>query len=510
MMNMKKIVQLEEMEQIIAELKIKGFKIVHCHGVYDLLHPGHIKHFEAAKRFGDVLVVTITADKFVNKGPGRPVFNETIRSESIAALESVDYVAINFNPYATTAIEAIKPDFYVKGQDYSKLEDDFTKGIYIEKDKTEEFGGQLVFTNEIQFSSSKLINTFYSGQNDDFKQYLLAVKERFSFNKVLADIDSLANLTVTVIGEIIIDEYQFVMPLGKSAKSATITARLLNKEVYAGGVLAVANHVADFVKEVHVITFLGSDNKEYYLDTIRPIMKPNVRLDFIELSDRPTILKKRYIDTVYKKHKLLELVDINDSPLDKNAKTEVCEKIAAASKISDLLIVSDFGHGFIDRELATYIESLKLFVALNTQTNSSNFGFNLLTKYKKCNYFAIDKNEAKLATHNKQDDEEKLMRSLIKKMGCHLAAITLGTEGCIVGKGENYARSPVFTTEIVDTIGAGDAFLSITSLLAFKNTEIDEIAFIGNAVGAMAVRIMGNKSFIGKVSLLKYIKTLLV
>ena len=106
----------------------------------------------------DILIVTLTEDQYVNKGPGRPIFNEVLRAESIAALEVVDYVAINRHPLAITAIEAIKPDFYVKGQEYKKAEDDLTGGIRTKRIKVEETGGKLVFTEEIVFSSSKLIN----------------------------------------------------------------------------------------------------------------------------------------------------------------------------------------------------------------------------------------------------------------------------------------------------------------------------------------------------------------
>src|SRR3989338_2117378 len=110
-----KIVQIEELSKLIQDLKTKRKKIVHCHGCFDLMHPGHIKHFQAAKKMGDILIVTITPDKYVDKGPCRPVFNETLRAESIAALECVDYVSINKWPTAEEALRLLKPDIYVKG-----------------------------------------------------------------------------------------------------------------------------------------------------------------------------------------------------------------------------------------------------------------------------------------------------------------------------------------------------------------------------------------------------------
>ena len=109
-----KVKTLAELATITVQLRAAGKTVAHCHGVFDLVHPGHIRHFEAASRLGDVLIVTVTRDEFVNKGPGRPVFPEQLRAESIAALGCVDYVAINKWPTAVETIALIKPDVYVK------------------------------------------------------------------------------------------------------------------------------------------------------------------------------------------------------------------------------------------------------------------------------------------------------------------------------------------------------------------------------------------------------------
>ena len=118
-----KIKTLEALPKIIVDLKQQGKVVVHCHGVFDLVHPGHIRHFEEAKRQGDVLVVTLTPDEYVNKGPGRPVFQERLRAESLAALQVVDYVAINQWPTAVETILMLRPDVYVKGGEYANQKD---------------------------------------------------------------------------------------------------------------------------------------------------------------------------------------------------------------------------------------------------------------------------------------------------------------------------------------------------------------------------------------------------
>ena len=152
-----KIIELEKLERTIRGLKSGGRRVVHCHGCFDLMHPGHIKYFQAAKDMGDVLVVTVTPDVFVDKGPDRPVFNQGLRVDSIAALECVDYVAINKWPTAEEALRLLRPDIYVKGQEFENLEDKTGK-IQKECEVVKEIGAVLRFTHEIVFSSTELLN----------------------------------------------------------------------------------------------------------------------------------------------------------------------------------------------------------------------------------------------------------------------------------------------------------------------------------------------------------------
>ena len=155
-----KILEMSEVASRIALHKSEGKTIVHCHGCFDLMHPGHIKYFQAARTMGDVLVVTLSPDRFVDKGPDRPVFNEDLRAESIAALECVDYVAINKWPTAEETLRLIRPDIYVKGQEFENMEDKTGK-IQKEVEVIKEIGVKIRFTHEIVFSSTKLINQYF-------------------------------------------------------------------------------------------------------------------------------------------------------------------------------------------------------------------------------------------------------------------------------------------------------------------------------------------------------------
>jgi len=509
-MTSKKIIPFEKLSTLSSEIKAQNKKIVLCHVVFDLLHPGHFKHFEAARKFGDVLFVTITEDKHVNKGPGRPVFDQKTRAETLAAIQFVDYVAINRNPLSITAIEAIKPDYYVKGQDYKNDKEDITGGIIQERNKVEEFGGKLVFTEEVQFSSTRLINRHLDFTKDEVKKYLNRIRGVTSFDKLKKDFDRISKFKVLVIGDIIIDEYTFVDPMGKASKSATITAKKLDSELYAGGVLAIANHISNFVSEVNLVSAHGINFGKNYFEFIKSKLNKNIKFNSTFCNDRPTVLKRRYLDKIFK-NKLFEIIEIEDKPLHISEKEELKKQTRDLFNKYDLVVISDFGHGLIDAEIIDYLVSQNVFISVNVQTNSANRGFNLLTKYPRCNYFAIDENECRLATADKYSDVNLLFQKLVKKTHAEIAAITLGVKGSMVTDVSTNKPeiAPVLSDEILDTIGAGDAYLSVTSLMAKNGNSPEEIAFVGNAVGAMAVKILGNESFIEKIPLMKYLKTLL-
>src|SRR5213078_590820 len=185
-------------------LRAEGHKVILAHGTFDLLHIGHVRHLHAARRHGDVLIVTITADAFVNKGPGRPVFPEGLRSEMLASLAVVDFVGIVEAPDALPAIRAIRPDVYVKGQDYRNPEGDITGKIVAEREAVEEHDGSLVFTEEITYSSTGLINQHLTIFDPHIREHLLGLRENGIAQQIADLMQRVAGLRVLVVGEAIV------------------------------------------------------------------------------------------------------------------------------------------------------------------------------------------------------------------------------------------------------------------------------------------------------------------
>ncbi len=151
-----KVFSLDLLSKIAAELREAGKRIVLAHGVFDLPHVAHLEHLRAAKALGDALFVTVTADRFVNKGAGRPLFEARWRAVAMAAVGCVDYVAVNYAETAVNAIWEIKPNLYVKGGEYRNRVN-WSDGLIAEVETVEAIGGSLAFTDGPEFHSTELI-----------------------------------------------------------------------------------------------------------------------------------------------------------------------------------------------------------------------------------------------------------------------------------------------------------------------------------------------------------------
>ena len=180
-----KIVNINNIGKLGKNFKIKNKKIVLCHGVFDLLHIGHLKHFNSAKKFGDKLIVSITPDIYVSKGPGRPIFNQNLRAEFLSNLSVVDFVVINDRATSTNIINDLKPNIYCKGSDYKNHKEDLTGQIKNELNALKKVGGQIKYTNELTNSSSKIINNYFEQFSKKQKNISSIKKTKVNIEKFL-------------------------------------------------------------------------------------------------------------------------------------------------------------------------------------------------------------------------------------------------------------------------------------------------------------------------------------
>ncbi len=502
-----KVHSLEDLTVQLNRLRSEGKKIVQCHGCFDLLHAGHLKHFESAKKEGDILVVTVTSDRFVNKGPGRPVFPHQIRAETLAALHIVDYVAVCDSPSAVQVIDLLRSDVFVKGKNYADKCNDETTNTFEEKQAVERNGGRMYFTPETVFGSSSLLNQHFDLYPREMQLFLEDFRKRYTSDDIVKALDGIRGLKVLVVGDAVVDEYHYVSPMGRTSKSNIVASRFLSDESFAGGIFACANHVAGFCDDVHLVTCLGlRDTKEDY---IRRNLKPNIKTSFVYRADCPTTVKRRYVDRG-NLSKLFEVYFFEDAPMPDEAEDQMVSVLEKLLPEYDVVISLDYAHGFLSQRTINLLAERSKFLAVNTQTNAANIGYNPVVKYPRADYVCIDEPELRLATRDRFGAIEPLLTAVTEKLKSSKGVVTRGHRGCLVTEvGKGLAHIPVMSQKIVDTVGAGDAFLAITAPCVASGLPMELVGFIGNAVGAKAVTIVGNRESVEPESLIQTIKALM-
>jgi len=502
-----KVMDLDELGALLADLKAQGKSIVHCHGVFDLLHIGHIRHFTEAKTYGDVLVVTLTPDRYVRKGSHRPVFTEKLRAEAIAALGEVDYVAVNRWPVAVEAIQLLKPDFYVKGPDYRDMNSDRTGGINEEAEAVAQVGGRLVCTDDITFSSSSLINRHADVFPSETRQFLDSIRKRHGTDGVLRYLLGARDLKVLTVGETIIDEYQYCDAIGKSSKEPTLAVRLNSVERSAGGILAVARHVKGFAAKVTLVSSLGDPGP---LDEfVQSQVGPEVESVLLRREGVPTFVKRRLVERYYS-HKLLEIYEMEDRTATEDEDRDLCGRLEELVPEHDLVLVVDYGHGMLSRKAVELLSEKARFLAVNTQANAGNLGFHTISKYPRADHVSLTEVEIRLDARDRNCALEDLTERLASRTGARLVTVTQGTRGALCyDRANGFVRVPALATRVVDRVGAGDAFLSLAALCAAQGAPADIAGFFGAMAAAHAVAGVGNKESVDSLTLERHIESLL-
>lgn len=474
----RKILTVPELSGLRQQLRDKT--IVLCHGAFDLVHMGHLLHFEEAASLGDVLVVTITADKHITKK--RSVsFSEEYRARQVAALEIVDYVAVVNEPSAAAAIESLHPDVYVKGSEYSNLLLDKTANIFREKNLVESYGGRVHFTTGETFSSTKLsyflqASPEASQANPLLRNEKVIFRDLSSLHFTLEELKSFlvkaGDLRVGLLGETIVDEWVDITVTNLSQKSRCVagqeTARI--RQVGATGIIAL--HLSSFVK--HVDCFTNSTLGEVPANvTVRPLTNgPLIKTRFVDRDSGLPLFESKVLDLPNVSR---DLPDFDDY---------------------DVVLIADFGHGLLDAKAINQriARKKRAFVAAMAQVNSSNYGYNLPVKYVGADYYSLNRTEGELSLHEKGLAPAELADRMAALLRCEMLSVTDGKEGVVVKTGKDVYRLPTLSTSVVDTIGCGDAYFALSSVGAAVGLPARLVALIGSIGAAAMTRRRCNES----------------
>jgi rfaE bifunctional protein kinase chain/domain/rfaE bifunctional protein nucleotidyltransferase chain/domain len=502
-----KILSIEAAANTAERLHKENKTIVLCHGVFDMVHPGHISHFRAARREGDVVVVSITPDRFVNKGPGRPMFNQKLRAENIAALEMVDYVAINEHPTAVEMIAAIKPNVYVKGNEYAEPKNDATGKIVEEQEAVCAVGGRMHFTDEVTFSSSSIINQHLNIFPEETELWLRKFRGKYCASEIDCILQSVSDLKVLVVGEAIIDEYVYCEGMGKSTKDPILAFLYKSEETYAGGSLAVANHLSGFCANVGILSVLGEHDRreEFVLNSLAD----NIQTFFVTNGAAPTIHKRRFVDS-HTSAKMFELYVMDDQPVADETQKKCVVKLSDIIADYDVVLVVDYGHGMMTPAMIDVLTQKAKFLAVNTQANSGNRGFNTISRYKRADYVCLNGQEVELETRRRNISYRDQIKMVADKIDCANFTVTLGRSGTLHYRRDGeFTETPALATRVVDRVGAGDAVVAATSLLVANKAPWDIVGFIANLVGAQMVGDLGNRTTVSLTSIANHVKAIM-
>lgn len=336
--------------------------------------------------------------------------------------------------------------------------------------------------------------------------YLEKFSRRFSFDKIIGYLEQLRNLRILVIGEAIIDEYHFGRSIGKAAKEPIIALQSIKKEVYAGGSLAIANHLADFCNEVGLLAMVGGRDSQ--LAFIRKNLKNNIKLFPLRKNNSPTVVKTRFLESS-PLQKLLEFYTMDDSGLNQRQSQAIISMLRSLLPKYDTVICADFGHGMLDEKARGLLMQKSKFLALTAQINAGNFGYHTVSKYPRADFVCVDERELRLETQKRDGNLKEIMKEIIKRLDYRFLILTRGEAGCFaLQKNKQIIYVPSLSYRQVDRVGAGDAFLSISGALLSIGVPLEVVGLVGNAAGALAINIVGNKKSITKRGLYNFIEKL--
>ena len=318
-------------------------------------------------------------------------------------------------------------------------------------------------------------------------------------------VESFEDLKVLVIGDTIFDRYAYVSVQGLTSKNRIISGRYLNEESQCGGALAVMRHVLQFCPQTRFISVVGTE--DWVEPELSKVIDPSHDCVLREPSFT-TIIKQRFVEPLSEGKELSKLFSVNyidAEPPSEKVLQSLHDRIADEIAKADVVLVTDFGHGMMQPAIRDLVQDQSPYLCLNCQTNSNNHGFNIISRqYRKAHSFTLDKQELLLSCGHRHVDFAAEIDKLRQFLSAEYGWLTRGPVETIGNRnGDDVSFCPPLEREVIDTIGAGDAFFSVAALAAVRQLPSKMATFIGQLAGAQAVRIVGNVQSISKDVLLK-------
>jgi rfaE bifunctional protein kinase chain/domain/rfaE bifunctional protein nucleotidyltransferase chain/domain len=469
--------------------------LVHCHGCFDVVHPGHIHHLQHARSLGDVLVVSISSDSYVNKGFDRPLIPDDLRAASLAALECVDFVHVNEHPTAVELLDELRPDVYVKGREYEQNHD---PRFLAEREAVLRHGGRVVFSSgDVVYSSTALIGQMPGAQQfRDEKLHRFCQRFELSSASLRAMLQRIRGQRVLVIGDYILDRYHFCDASGIAGEGPMMALRAMENRDYDGGAAVVAMHLLGLGASPTLVTALSDDETSKQAELRLRAAGANVSAI---RNRRQVVQKHRYL---VDESKLFKVDEGATAPLDSRDEQQLAETIFAAAQSASAVIFADFGYGLITGGLLERImPPLRATVPVITADVSGRQG-NLM-QFRSVDLLCPTEREVRETLHDFSSGLGAVVANLLNATDAKQAIITLGKQGLVTfdwPKGSAQASGhrlrseyvPALSSRTVDPLGCGDALLATASLTLAAGGSLQAAAFLGSLAAAVEVESLGN------------------
>ncbi len=487
-----KIKTSEELAKILGKPP-RDKKVIMCHGTFDVVHPGHVRHLLYAKSKGDILVASLTSDAYITKANFRPYVPQELRAFNLAALEAVDYVLIDKNATPIENLKVIQPDYFAKGYEYTST--GLPPKTKEEKDAVEAYGGEILFTpGDIVYSSSAIIEAQAPAIATE-KLMALLEGENLTLNDLRDAIDKFKGLKVHVVGDLIVDSYTHTVLIGGMTKTPTMSVRFQDKQDFVGGAGIVAKHLHAAGADVTFSTVLGDDALAEF--ALKDLEASGVKCEPIMDATRPTTNKNAIVAGGYN---LLKVDTLDNRSISEKILAELVERVANVK--ADIVVFSDFRHGIFNRDtIPVLIKAIPegAFRVADSQVatrwgNILDFqGFDLITPNER---------EARFALGDQDSVVRPLGLKLYKEANCKALILKLGERGLmtfrsIPQKDEDvraFVSLDSFTEKVVDAVGSGDALLAYATLGLYVTKNVVVASALGSFSAAICCEHEGNVS----------------
>lgn len=476
------------MPDVVAEIAARAGgarRIVFVSGNFNVVHPGHLRLLKFAADCGEFLVVGVNPDRTALGA----IVPQDLRVESVRSIGFVNYAFV-LDESAESFIARLKPAVVVKGKEHEAGENP-------ERPVVEAYGGKLLFSSgEVSFSSIDLLKKEFVETNlssivkpRDFPQ-----RHRFEIEDLVKTIGRFVSLRITVVGDLILDEYINCDPLGMSQEDPTIVVTPIQSNRFVGGAGIVAAHARGLGAEVRFFSVAGSDAESGFART--QLETYGVRQEILEDESRPTTLKQRFRAAG---KTLLRVSHLRQHAVNKELGRRLTKSVVQALEHTDLLVFSDFNYGCLPQavvdEVAEAATRRGVMMVADSQS-SSQVGD--VSRFKRMALLTPTEREARLAVRDFEVGLVVLAERLRSRSLAQNVIITLGAEGILIHAPhvDQTAwvtdRLPALNLAPKDPAGAGDSLLCCSAMALAVGADIWRGAYLGSLAAACQAGRVGN------------------